>query len=395
MDIISLTFNYMAMKFILIILVIVLLYNSCAKIPACDCMGRENYPVNSFITSGKAKAIAEVTCKYINDEKVPAIQITIIDSIGTSWSLSTGTADKKRKNRVTDESIFRLASITKTFTASVIFKLIEEGKLTADDKLTSFFPEYTNAPDVTIKNLLDHSSGIKELLILPDVLMGSTLNTDKICDINQIVKTISRKKLDFATGSDHKYSNTNTVLLGLIAEKISGKKMKELYRDYLLKGLNIHNIIFSPYEGIPAGLVSGYDRKLLPTPGLYEVTAQNTAWATSAFTSGALVATSSDAALFFHNLFMGNIISDSSLSTMKSFEPANNPDNNHLKYFGKGMFKWDINGNTYWGHEGVFVGFDNIAGFREKDKTTIVILGNISTYNKFGLLGEIDAIISL
>jgi CubicO group peptidase (beta-lactamase class C family) len=358
-------------------------------------MGRENYPVNSYISAEKAKAIADATCKYVNNEKVPAIQITIVESTGNSWSLSTGNADKKRNSPVTDNSFFRLASITKSFTATVIFKLIEEGKLSVDDKLTTFFPEYTNAPDVTIKNLLDHSSGIKELLTLPDVLMSSTLNSDKIWNINQIVETISRKKLDFATGADHKYSNTNTVLLGLIAEKISGRKMAELYRDYLFKDLNIHNIIFSPYEETPDGLVSGYDRKLLPTPGLYEVTAKNTAWATSAFTSGALVATSSEAAWFFHNLFMGKIISDSSLSTMKSVEQANNPDNDHLKYFGKGLFKWDINGNTYWGHEGVFVGFDNIAGFREKDKTTIVILGNVSTYNKFDLLGEIDAILSL
>ena len=381
------------MRIILIILVMLLLFNSCAIISVYHCMGCENYPENSFITSEKAKAIAEVTCKYINDEKVPAIQITIIDSTGKRWSLSSGTADKKRKNPVTDESIFRLSSITKTFTASIIFKLFEEGKLSVDNKLTDFFPEYTNAPDVTIKNLLDHSSGIKELLTLPGVLMRSTLNTKKIWDIKQIVKTISRKKLDFATGKDHKYSNTNTVLLGLIAEKISGRKMAELYRDYLFNDLNIHNIFFSPYEGTPEGLISGYDRKLLPTPGLYEISAKNTAWATSAFTSGALVATSSETAWFYHNLFMGKILSGNSLAIMKSFEPANKPDNEHLKYFGRGLFKWDINGNTYWGHEGVFVGFDNIAGFREKDKTAIVILANVSSFNKFGLFAEIDDIL--
>jgi len=393
MDIISGTLNYMATKFIFIILVLLVLFCSCSKIPAYDCLGCENYPVNSYISSEKAKAIADAACRYVNNEKVPAIQITIVDSTGNSWSLSTGTADKKRKNPITDESIFRLASVTKTFTASVIFKLIEEGKLSINDKLTTFFPGYAHATNVTIKNLLDHSSGIKELLTLPDILMGSTLNSDKIWDINQIVSTISRKKLDFATGTDHKYSNTNTVLLGLIAEKISGRKMAELYRDYLFNDLNIHNIFFSPYEGTPEGLISGYDRKLLPTPGLYEISAKNTAWATSAFTSGALVATSSETAWFYHNLFMGKILSGNSLAIMKSFEPANKPDNEHLKYFGRGLFKWDINGNTYWGHEGVFVGFDNIAGFREKDKTAIVILANVSSFNKFGLFAEIDDIL--
>jgi D-alanyl-D-alanine carboxypeptidase len=367
--------------------------SSCSKIPFCDCMGREEFPTNSFIDDTKAKSISEITCQFINNEDVPAIQISIIDSLGNIWTLSTGNADKKRKTILNDEHIFRLASITKVFTGTVIFKLIDEGKLNLTDKLIDYYPEYTNAPNVTIGNLLDHSSGIKELLTLPDILMSGTINTDKIWDINQIVSTIGKKNLVFETGSDHQYSNTNTVLLGLIAEKVTGKKMSDLYNELIFNNLNLNNIVFCPYNGTPEKLISGYDRKLLPTPGLYEVTSENTAWATSAFTSGALVANSEETALFFHHLLMGNIISEQSLNVMKSFEAANNPQDEHLEFFGKALFKWDINGNLYYGHEGLFVGFDNILSFREKDKTTIVILSNMSSFNKFNLLSEIDKII--
>ncbi|MEI7423938.1 MAG: serine hydrolase domain-containing protein [Prolixibacteraceae bacterium] len=356
-------------------------------------MGREEFPTNSFIDQDKAKTIADLTCKYINDEKVPAIQISIIDSIGNVWSLSTGDADKKRKTTLSNQHIFRLASITKVFTGTVIFKLIDEGKLSLEDKLITFFPDYINSPDVTIKNLLDHSSGIKELLTLPDILMSGTLNPDKIWDINQIVKTISKKGLTFKTGTDHLYSNTNTVLLGLIAEKVTGKKMSQLYNDYIFDGLKMGIITFSPYEGTPDLLISGYDRKLLPIPGLYEVTRQNTAWATCGFSSDALVANSEETALFFHHLLAGNLVSKTSLDMMKSFEQAKNPQDEHLEYFGKALFRWNINGNTYFGHEGLFVGFDNICSYREKDRTTIVILSNISTFNKFDLLKKIDTIL--
>jgi D-alanyl-D-alanine carboxypeptidase len=383
----------MGKLYLFIVLVILAAIYSCSKIPICDCMGRDEFPVNSFINQGKAKAIAEITCRYVNDEEVPAIQISIVDSTAKIWTLSTGNADKKRKTLLTDEHVFRLASITKVFTGTVIFKLIDEGKLSLDDKLVAYFPEYTNAPEVRIRNLLDHSSGIKELLTLPDILMRGTMNTEKVWDINQIVKTIAKKKLDFATGTDHQYSNTNLVLLGLIAEKVTGKKMYEVYDNYLFNKLNLHGITFSPYNGTPSLLISGYDRKLLPIPGLYEVTAHNTAWATSAFTSGALVSNSEETALFFHHLFKGDIISENSMNEMKTFEEAKVPQDEHLKYFGKTLFKWEVNVNTYYGHEGLFVGFDNIAGFRAKDKTTIVILGNISTYNKFNLLKEIDNIL--
>lgn len=367
--------------------------SSCSKIPSCDCMGREEFPTNSFIDDTKAKSIADLACQFINSETVPAIQISIIDSLGNIWTLSTGNADKKRKIILTNEHIFRLASVTKVYTGTVIFKLIDEGKLNLSDKLIDYFPDYTNSPNVTISNLLDHSSGIKELLTLPDILMSGTINTDKVWDINQIVSTIAKKNLVFETDTDHQYSNTNTVLLGLIAEKITGKKMSELFNEYIFSNLNMSNTIFSPYNGTPEKLISGYDRRLLPTLGLYEVTSENTAWATSAFTSGALVLNSEETAIFFHNLLSGKLISEQSLNEMKKFGVANNSQDEYLKYFGKALFKWEINGNTYFGHEGLFVGFDNILSFREKDKTTIVILSNLSSFNKFNLLKEIDKII--
>jgi CubicO group peptidase (beta-lactamase class C family) len=86
-------------------------------------MGREEFPTNSFIDDTKAKSISEITCQFINNEDVPAIQISIIDSLGNIWTLSTGNADKKRKTILNDEHIFRLASITKVFTGTVIFQI--------------------------------------------------------------------------------------------------------------------------------------------------------------------------------------------------------------------------------------------------------------------------------
>lgn len=367
--------------------------NACSKKPLSDCMGRDVFPVSTFINQDEAKSIADLACNYINTEEVPGIQISIIDSTGSVWTLSTGNTDFQRVTILSDEHIFRLASITKVFTGTVIFKLVDEGKLSLSDKLIDFFPEYTNAPEVTIDNLLDHSSGIREILTLPDILVSGTLNTDKVWDINQIVNAISKKKLVFETGSDHQYSNTNTVLLGLIAEQVTGKKMSLLFNEFIFDPLNLNGIAFSPYEGTPDLLISGYDRKLLPTPGLYEVTRRNTAWSTCGFTSDALVANSEETARFFHHLFMGDIVSEQSLEEMKTFGIANSSQDEHLQYYGKAMFKWDINGNIYYGHEGLFVGFDNVASFREKDKTTIVVLSNISTFNKFELLKELDLIL--
>jgi len=366
---------------------------SCSKITDYDCIGRNEFPTNPFISLEKSKSIANILCKYINNEKVPCIQVSIVDSLGNIWTLSTGTIDKQRKNLVNDKHQLRIASITKTFTATIIFKLIEEGSLSLDDKLINYFPNFSKAPEVTIKNLLNHSSGIKELLTLPDILTSSTLFTDKIWDINSICNTISKKELVFTTGTDCQYSNTNYVLLGLIAEKVTGKEMTMLYKEYIFDLLNTNEICLVPQDKTPHNLISGYDRKLLPTPGWYEVTPQNTAWASAAFTSGALIGNSEQTAMFFYNLLTGKLISQNSLSQMQTFTEKEQPDSEYQKYFGLGLFKFEINGNTYYGHEGIFIGADNIACFRVSDKTTIVIFSNISTFNKFNLLKEIDDVL--
>jgi D-alanyl-D-alanine carboxypeptidase len=377
----------------ILIVTAVALAVSCGKIPNNDCMGRVDLPSNVFITTEKARTIADIVCKYVHNDNVPSIQVTIIDSLGNTWSLSTGSADRKGKQPLTNDNLFRLASLTKTVTASVILSMIEEGKLTLDDKLITYFPEFTLAKDVTIRNLLNHSSGILELLLLPDVVPTSTLFTDKIWDLNSLMKTISTKEPAFQPGTDFHYSNTDYVLLGLIAEKITHKEMPELYKEYIFNPLKLDKLILVPQESTPDALISGYDRDEFPTPGLYEVTPQNTSWSSAAFTAGALIGNSGQIGLFYHNLLTGKLLSKNSLYNMEDFIEEINPESSNMRYFGLGLFKYEINHKIYFGHEGLFIGFYNLACFRKSDKVTIVMLSNMSTFNKFNMLQEIDLVL--
>jgi hypothetical protein len=136
-------------------------------------------------------------------------------------------------------------------------------------------------------------------------------------------------------------------------------------------------------------LISGYDRKFIPYWGLYELTSKNTSFSSAAYASGNLVANSSDAAIFFHKLFMGEIINQNSLNKMLQFTQVVNSENEYQTYFGNGMFKYQLQNETYYGHEGQFIGFDNVVVFNPQRKFTVVLLGNLSTYNKFQLLIEI------
>lgn len=373
--------------FILLILVSLIL--ACKKIPGYDCTDRGDLPANSFVSADKASKISDIICNYINNDEVPCIQVTIIDSVGNTWSLASGTADLKRHESVTNENLIRLASLTKTFTATVIFKLIELGELRIDDKLITFFPDFTKAKNVTIKNLLNHSSGIKDLLTLPDIITGSSLFPDKIWDINSITGIIATKELNFTTGTGFDYSNTNYVLLGLIAEKVTKRRITELYEEYIFIPLKLDLLILVPQEATPAALIAGYDRKMLPVTGIYELNPRNTSWSSAVFSAGGLIGNSEQTAVFYHHLLTGKLLSVNSLTTMEDFGEKKDPGNDYQKYFGHGLFKFEISNQIYFGHTGLFVGADNVAAYRVKDKVTVVILSNISTFNKFGLLEEI------
>lgn len=379
----------MKIRIALLIMGVLIGSNACTKLEDLDCSGRDDYSTTSFIDSAKAANISSSICNCLNTEGIPGIQISIIDSLGEEWTLSTGTVDKKRNTSLKDYHQFRLASVTKTFIAALIFKLEEEGKLSLEDKVSQYFPKYVNASKITIAQLLNHSSGVKDLLRLPDILLTSASNTSKVWNPNTIAETVLKKDLLFTPGTDNQYSNSNYLLLGLIAKQVSGKELDELLGEELFLPENVSGITFNPIQKAPNELISGYDRKFIPLPGTYELTKESTSFSSAAYASGNLVANSSNAAQFFYKLFNGQIISQESLNKMQQFTTAQNPDSEYLSRFGLGLFEYNLNNETYYGHEGQFIGFDNIVIYQPRTKVTVVLLANISTYKKFDLLKDI------
>jgi len=362
---------------------------SCTTIDDYDCQGRTDLPVTPFIDNVTALKISNSICDCLNKEDVPAIQISIIDSLSNVWTLSTGTIDRKRESPVNDNHRFRLASITKSFIAILTYKLIEEGTINLDSKVSEYFPDYGNADNITIAHLLSHSSGIKDLLTLPDVLLTSTSNTTKIWNPYSMAETVMDKDLRFEPGSDNQYSNSNYLLLGLIAKEATGEELDKLLKEKLFATSGLSGFTFHPVEDAPSNLINGFDRKFIPKPGFYELTKDNTSFSSAAYASGNLIATSEETARFFRALFDEQIITAPSLAQMTSFTTVSDPDNKYLAHFGNGLFEYHLNGEVHYGHEGQFIGFDNVAVYDPEKKMTVVMLANVSVYEKFGLLKEI------
>lgn len=128
-------------------------------------------------------------------------------------------------------TIFQIGSITKQFTAAVILKLQEEGKLSVNDKLDKYFPQFKYAGEITIENLLTHTSGIYNYT--NDIDEGDSAIVGKPVDKQLALDIMFKHKLDFNPGTQFRYDNSGYYLLGLIIEKITGKSYEQNVRDII------------------------------------------------------------------------------------------------------------------------------------------------------------------
>lgn len=147
-----------------------------------------------------------------------------------------GYSNNETKQKLTPESSFDLASVSKQFTAMGIMILKEKNKLSYDDKLIKYFPEFpAYAKDIKIRNLLNHTSGLPHY---DDYNDRDNLSNSEVLKI-----LIDRDQLDFKTGEKYTYNNSGYVMLGLIIEKISGQSLSEFLKENIFDPLKMKNTL--------------------------------------------------------------------------------------------------------------------------------------------------------
>ncbi len=149
--------------------------------------------------------------------------------------------DGAEKISSTTQTKYRIGSITKMFTATMIFQLIEQGKLKQTDTLDKFFRQIPNAKKITITNLLNHRSGIHNFTDDADFLKWMTKPKKQA----EMLSIISKNKSDFEPDTKSSYSNSNYVLLGYIIEKVSGKTYQKFLEKNIASKIGLKNTVVS------------------------------------------------------------------------------------------------------------------------------------------------------
>jgi len=295
-------------------------------------------------------------------ENKPGVSILIAKNKEIIYKNSSGIANLKTPLNV--NSVFKIGSITKQFTAVSILMLEEKGKLNLRDDIKKYIPDYpTNGKNITIHNLLNHTSGIKDYSSMDNFNEFSK----KELTPKELIDIFKNEPSDFEPGTQFKYNNSGYILLGYIIEKITKASYADFIDKNIFKPLNMTLSYYKNRNEIIAEEVNGYsieNKKIIDAEYLSP---------DFIYAAGALMSTTEDL------LKWQNALTTDKLIKKTTFEKAVNgstlSDGTKINY-GYGLISGDIKGSKTVEHSGQIFGFNSTAIYLPKEDTYVVVLGN-------------------
>ncbi|MBA7470586.1 D-aminopeptidase [subsurface metagenome] len=247
-----------------------------------------------------------------------AMAVRLVD--GTVIGKASGYSDPSGEEAWSIDTVSAIGSVTKTYTAVVIMQLVEEGKLSLDDTIDSWFPQQPDGDKITVRMLLSHTSGLANYLSAQNVMEGKWnkewVPMDLVAEANKI------GPVGEPGSSEVHYSNTNFILLGLIVEEITGNSWAQEVESRIIKSLGLKDTTFLSKEGILDIMVGAYTKMEYGTQNLLEGGYQNLLdeqWyphPSTVWSAGEIVTTLSDLMTFASALFDGKLVSRETLVVM-------------------------------------------------------------------------------
>jgi Beta-lactamase class C and other penicillin binding proteins len=264
----------------------------------------------------------------------------------------TNIGNKVKNNSSTK---FRIGSISKTFTATIIMTLIEKNELSLSAKLSDFYPQIKNADKITIAHLLQHRSGIANFTGVADYMQWNTEKHTK----EQIISRMVSGGISFEPNEKFEYSNSNYLLLTFIAEDVSGKEFSELLQEIISKPCHLKNTFVGEQIHVDNNEALSYTR-------LTEWTLEKETDMSVPLGAGCIVSTPFDLNTFLNCLFEGKLVKEETLHQMTTL----------IDGFGLGLIQVPFYDMKGYGHTGGIDGFQANAFYFPKQKVSIALTSN-------------------
>ena len=271
------------------------------------------------------------------------------------YTKSVGFTDVENNVKSTDNSKYRIGSISKTFTAVLILKAVEEKKINLSQTINKWFPTLKNAKKITIEHLLRHRSGIHNFTNDNDYL---TWNTQPKTE-EKMLEIIAKGGSDFNPDSKAEYSNSNFVLLTYILEKTYGNSYSDLLQEYIAKPIGLSNTyVFGKINP------NNNESKSYRFAGTWKVEPETDF--SVPLGAGAIISTPTDLTKFSDALFGGKLLTSESLEIMKTIKDG----------YGIGLFQIPFYRSVGYGHTGGIDGFSSVYSHFPNDNISYALVSN-------------------
>ena len=299
----------------------------------------------------------------MTDASIPGAIVGIWGPAG-NYVRTFGVADKATRAPMSTDMYSRIGSVTKTFTITALLQLVDQGKLALDDPISKYMSGVPSGDQITLRELAQMRSG---LITFDDVAQFSDpyiADPHKSFTPAQLVGYALDKPLQFAPGTQYQYSNTNTVLLGLVVEKQSGQTLPDYISEHILAPLKMTHTSFPTMPAFPDPHPQGYTT-------LHGAELIATDWDFSwAWAAGNMISTLDDMRIWARALATGALLKPETQRQRLDTTVPMNPE--QTSFYGLGI----INAAGWIGHTGVVFGYETMAFYLPQTQTTLVFFIN-------------------
>ena len=312
---------------------------------------------------------------------IPGISVAIVLPDGSTWVGVSGLADVKEGRRVTPTTSFAIASVSKTFTSALIMALVQEGKLQLDAPVRRYLPNLKKiSSKILVSQLLDHTSGLRDYFFHPSIDHLLLSQLDKRWDAATALKYVGTSY--FKPGSGWHYSNTNYLVLGLLAEAVGKAPLGAQIRQLFLAPLDLDRTWYQPTEPARPDVAHGY-RFVSTDPEATPIDLSGkgsmvpfTSVITAAGGAGGYASDSLDLARWARALYGGGVLAPSTIDRMT--DTSRTVGYKATVPYGLGVQVINLDGRRSFGHSGRLLGFRSAVRYLPDGNVSIAVLTNQS-----------------
>jgi D-alanyl-D-alanine carboxypeptidase len=319
----------------------------------------------------------------------PGATLGVVLANGESFGLAVGVSDRETKKRMMPNDRMLAGSVGKTFAAATALQLIKEGKIGLDDRIEKYlgtepwFSRLPNARDITVRQLMNHTSGLVRYEFKEQFTKDLTANPTKVWKPAELVAYLLDEKPPFEAGKGWDYSDTNYIVLGMIIEKVTGRKFYDEANRRVLKPLKLTGTI--PQDGPRLkGVVQGYAGPNNPFGGTDAMIVNGKFAINPQFewTGGGYASTAQDLARWAKMIYEGKAFSPELLPQV--LEGVAAPMLGRETKYGLGVIIRKTSSGLSYGHSGLFPGYMTDMMYFPEQKVAVAVQVNTSVGRDLG-----------